>query len=229
MDIEKTLKVVSLSVLGLGLSILGGVYISLQVGGSSFLGLLVGTAVGGGVVAAVTVRYDRHTSSLLVASPFLILSVYGLLVVYPWPGSSLEEKREPSRSEMLEAQKRLEAFSRPAYGMAVIETGREINHSHELVTEFDRLLTETSAIFPESRRQIGSMSTHAHQVLSKKRHSASVLKILKGMSTICGGRVQRKYSEFLAVYLSYRERGVEHAGSMEKLANMANSEIEVCR
>lgn len=107
--------------------------------------------------------------------------------------------------------------------LAEINSGGYVFEEDISVNRFRFLLAQLSDRFPESREKIADISVSAQNYLKKIGVAESLLNIMEGMyqaTILVEPKTQGEYAEWIAAYLTVRERGLTHDEAVDGLAKM---------
>jgi hypothetical protein len=110
------------------------------------------------------------------------------------------------------------------YQLACINAGRRIAQDDITVARFRSLLGQLSDTFVENKQQIADMSIKGLQMLKQDGISESLLNIMEGMNQLFSTRVEnQKYAEYIAAYLTLRDKGQSHRQAIAGLQGILRS------
>jgi hypothetical protein len=92
------------------------------------------------------------------------------------------------------------------------------------VNRYRSLLQQLDVRFVESRQQIGDITAKAHEVLRDEGVAASLLDIMEGINRAApSGSANERYSDYVALYISLRQKGQSHAEAVAILPELVQS------
>ena len=104
------------------------------------------------------------------------------------------------------------------YQLACINAGKQVKKDDLSVKRFRSILNQLSQTFIENKQQIADMSVKANQILKEDGISESLLNIMEGMNQIFYSKVDnQKYSEYIALYLTMRNKGQSHKQAINSI------------
>lgn len=104
------------------------------------------------------------------------------------------------------------------YQLACINAGHRVAQDDITVARFSSLLRQLSHTFVEDQQQIADMSVKGIQILKQDGISESLLNIMEGMNQLFSTKVaNQKYAEFIASYLTLRNKGQSHTQAITGL------------
>ena len=103
------------------------------------------------------------------------------------------------------------------YQLAIINAGRYVSKNHSSVARFRNLLNQLSGKYAESKQQIADMTVKAVNLMKKGGIEENPLRIMEGLSQLFYSRLNLKYTEFAAAYVTLRNSGKSHRNAVEGL------------
>jgi hypothetical protein len=102
--------------------------------------------------------------------------------------------------------------------LAVIDAKGFVAEDDITVARFRSLLEQLSSTYDEDKQKIADMTVTARGLLRKNGIDEKVLNIMEGMNQLFSGKAEnQKYSQMLAYYVAFRNKGMTHADAIENL------------
>lgn len=110
------------------------------------------------------------------------------------------------------------------YKLACINAGQRVAQNDINIARFRSLLKQLSKTFVEDPQQIADMSVKGQQMLKQDGISENLLNIMEGMNQLFYTKVaNQKYAEYIAAYLTLRDKGQSHKQAISGLQEILRS------
>ena len=129
--------------------------------------------------------------------------------------SNLPSTEEKNHYSPLQEKKSLE------YMLAAVNARGYVREDDITIRRFRTLLDQLDEKFVEGREQIGDMTVKGVQMLDQAGIEEKPLNIMEGLNSVFFTKIEnQRYAEYVAIYVTAREKGMSHEEAIKDLRNI---------